>query len=418
MQDVDLLKLIFVIVLLGLSGIFSGLETVFFTLDRLGITAKAHSGHKRAQKTLKLIDCPNRFLATVLTSNNLINTAYASIFALALAERGVSEKVIFILTPVVLLIFGETLPKVVARNVSNSVAFIGAHILEVTRLGLYPLIAFVENSTTIVQRWFKLPGAQVERVLSRYELTNALFTGYDRNPASARYVNLLAGALNLTVKRLYDIMTPRITVAAIASTTLISDARRRMLESQYQRLVVYGSDLDDPQGYVTALDLALFEAAENSAQTVKEIIRPLPMAPESLPVMRLREWLRRHKTRFAGVFDEYGGFAGVVSLDDIAEELVGPILEESRHSARGCLRLTDRLWLIDGKTRLSHLTSVTGLILQSNKASAVAGYVIELAGGALPEVGAEFNIPGGQLRVISATPRTVQRLRLMLAPGK
>ncbi|MBM3329669.1 MAG: HlyC/CorC family transporter [Calditrichaeota bacterium] len=394
------------------SGLFSAVETVYLTLDRIRYAARAHQGDKVALLLESADRERTRFFTTVLFANTLANATFASLFALVFTAYGLSAQTILILSPLINLIIGETIPKVLARQSADHLARAALIAYRGTYLATVPIVMAMLYLVEVIRRRLGTPQDEVW-FLSRSDLTGTLSDAGQSGLLEPKEVTMLHRSLRLSELRVFDLMTPRTALTAAPVTATVADLRQLMATSPFKRIVIYGRDLDDPLGIVQTSDLLTLDNGGDTAE-LSSILKPLATVPESLPVLRLTGALREQNARLAGVIDEYGGLAGVVSIEDLAEELVGPIAEETRSPGPGCLRLTDRTYLIDSRVRLSHLGTYIPLVLPDSEAVSVGGWMVELAGGDIPDAGQEFRIPGATLRVIGADPRGVKRVRLTL----
>lgn len=406
----DLPILIGVILALLASAGFSGAEMVFLTLDRLRLHTGAVGGSRAARRVEYFALKPERFVVTSLTGNNLANVIYSSLVALLLTRHGISEQAILLVSPLGLLVLGEALPKALGRQFANHIDRVAATFLSFTRVLLRPLVWGVERSVSTLQRWFSLPSKPVGVLLSRADLAFALTDAKRAGGVSEGEARLIRRLLALSERKVAEVMTPRTRVATIQLDAPVREAVRLVGQSGNKRLVCYGHDEDDLLGVIRAADLL-----QNPAD-LRAILRPVPIVPESLPTIRLIEWLRRNRTHFALAIDEYGGFAGVVTVTDLASELVGPIHDVHQPPGSDIIRLSDRIWLAAGRVKLSHLAEMTGFEPSPERAVSVSGLLVELANG-IPAVGDEFEVAGAKLRVIRADPRGVKLVRLVLAKG-
>jgi len=243
--------------------------------------------------------------------------------------------------------------------------------------------------------------------LSREEIVSLLTTS-GRGDYQSSSGEMILKFFNLSDLRVSDIMTPRIAVVAVPDEFDLSEVRKAIVESGYTRLPVYHQNRENLVGLVMAKDLL------QDAPDLKSVMRPLPMVPESMKAIRFLEWARRNHTGLAGVVDEYGGFAGVVGPEDLAQELVGAIRDEFDDQS-GCIRLSARTWLVAGSTRITHLPAHLEFELKGYKSRSIGGVVTEIA-GTIPKTGKELNLGKFRLRVLRAGAKGVELVRITI-PG-
>ena len=399
--------LLLVLVALVLSAWFAGSETVFLSFRKTLLSVWLQNKRKGAKTVEFLAVRPERFLVTTLTGNNLVNVFYSSMIAIWLSEHGVSEKVILVVAPLILLIVGETIPKAIGRQLADRVVIPVGIVIKGMRHVLYPLVRAVEGLFNYLGRKLGISERGMSMAISRVEIEGALRdTGWKKVISDESRVMTLR-LLQLANRNVLEIMTPRTSVVAVPIDTSVKNVRRKMLESGFSRLPCFHESMDDIAGFVDA------RALLGNVRKLSDVVRKLPVVPGTLTVISLLPWFRDHSTAFAGVVDEYGGFAGLVSLEDLVEELVGPIQDEYDVDRPGIHQLTKRVWLVDAKMRLSQFTQVVNLDLPPTRANSLGGLLIEMHGG-IPKAGCEFNMTGFVIRVIGSDRRGVKLVRLTL----
>jgi len=404
----DALLLIGSLLAVAATAGFAGSETVFFTMDRFRLPGKLQRGEHGSSRIVFFLERPERFLSATLAGTNLAGVVFSSLSALYLQHHGFPEEAIFVIVSLFMLIFAETIPKALARQYAESAGPHIATLLFYLRGAVWPFLRLLEFTIEKLQRLLGLPKVDAGIVYSRSDIELAVSTAHSEGVVTHGEAALIGRALRLKKKNISDLMTPRTETSQISCAASLREAAEEMLRSGHKRLICIGDNPDDVRGVIHSMDLI-----GKTSGTVSDYVRPLPMAPESLSASRLVSWLGFHKTHFAGVVDEYGGFAGVVSVEDLAEELVGPIDDSEKPERRDCFRVTDRLWLIRGRTRLSHLAGVTGFEPEDAQAATIAGWTADLAGG-IPIEGDEFIVPGAIIRVIKANSRGALLIRLTL----
>jgi putative hemolysin len=399
--------------LLSVAGVafFSSAETVFLSLDRMRLPARIARNERGARRLGYFIERPERYVVTTLTGNSLVAVIYSSLSAILLAHLGMSEQLILIISPLFILIFGETVPKILGRQFAETVAPTVARSLFMVRFLTSPLNNVIERSVEFLRRRLGLRSSLVGMVLSRADITVAVTTGRRHGSVSLHEEHLIQRLLKLSERSITDVMTPRTRVTSVQIGDSVREAIHLVETTGHKRLICLGRGSDDVLGVILAVDLM------KSPLDLSQILRPLPMIPESLPMVRLIEWFRGNRTHFAGVLDEYGGFSGIVSVEDLAEELVGPIDDQEGPPNLDCLKVKERLWLVAGRARLSHIAQLTGFEPSSSHAATFGGFISELAED-IPEAGDEFVVAGATLRVIKADPRGARLIRLTFADNQ
>lgn len=389
-----------------MSFYFAGGETAFLSFSRTRLQAWLKQ-KKRGSRTVDfLIEQPERFMTTILIGNNLANVLYSSLMALFLMKYGFSEKTIFIVSPLILLIFGETIPKIIGRQFADRLIVSVAILLKGVRLGLWPFIVSVEKMIRFFQRRLGLSDT-ANYMMSRADIAAVMQAADHQGMFDPTKKELLWQVMRLGNRRVRDIMTPRMSVTALSSDASIGEARKVFIDSGFSRLPCYWGNIDNVIGMVSAKDLL------SNPPNLVSVIRALPMVPESLSAVRLPGWFLRRSSGLAGVVDEYGGFAGLVSSEDLVEAVVGPILDEYDNEEIRFVQVGEQVWMVDARMRLTQMSELTGIEFPNSRATSVGGFVTELA-GAIPSNGAEFTVGLLRFRVTRSDERGVRQLRLIL----
>jgi len=393
-----------VLVALLFAALFAGSETAFLSFSKFRIDVWLKQG-KTGAKTLRfLVDRPERFLTTALVGNNLANVIYSSLLALYLSGMGVSENLIFIITPLVVLLFGESVPKSIARQKADGSALPAGLFIRTVRWILYPVVVVVEWVVRVLGKKQGKSGEQgVEISRDDVELVIKLSHPPDQMVSSER--NLLEKTIELGNLTVGDIMTPRMAVTAIPITEQVETARKLLLTTGLSRLPCYEEDLDHTLGMISAKDLI------SDPVSLRSVLRPLPMVPEAAEAVSLVKFFRTNKSVIAGVVDEYGGFAGLVTLEDMLEELLGPISDEYDRDQLKLIKLEENRWIAPGVSRLSHLNQALGIHLPRTHNSSVGGLITEIA-GEIPREGTEFHVGDCLLKVMHTDQRGVKQVMI------
>ncbi len=399
--------LIGILASLVLSAWFAGAETTFLSFNKARLQAWLQRGVRGARTVDFLYRDPERFLISTLTGNNLVNVLYSSLAALWLTLHGISEEVVLVVTPLVLLVFGETIPKAAARQLADRIVPAVGIGLFGFRLVVWPMVKLAEIVVNAVQRRLGLSQHVMGRLLRRADIVAVFEEAGREGDITEDSQTLIRRMFRASELRVKEIMTPRTAVVALKLDTPVSEARGMVIESGFTRMPCYRDTIDDVVGVVVAHDLL------TNPPDLESVMRPLPLVPDSLRLVYLPHWFRKHRTLMAGVIDEFGGLAGVVSVEDLIEELVGPISDEYDSDDPDCIRLSDRVWLARGHIRLSHLIQRMGIEQFRSDARSLGGFITKQTGG-IPEVGAEFDHPTVRLRVIRADQRGVDLVRIYI----
>jgi putative hemolysin len=411
---------VLVIVLVG--GFFSGAEMALVSLREGQVRSLAQRG-KRGQRAARLASDPNRFLSTVqigVTVATLLSGAYGAA-TLATAMRsalirhhvstGLASVVSLITVTVVIsffsLVLQELAPKRLALQRPESVALVAAPILDRISSLARPLVWLLSKSTNLVVRLLGGDPSAGREAMTAEELHD-LVAGHQALSADER--RIVADVFDAGKRQLREVLLPRTEVEFIAADTPLARAAEIAAQASHSRFPVYQESYDDVIGFVHLRDL-LNPGLAGKELLVGEVCRPVERLPISKRVLPALSEMRRDRAHLAIVVDEYGGTAGIVTLEDLVEELVGDIRDEYDTEEGSPRRLHGGQVEVDGLLNLDEFAEQTGVELPEGPYETVAGYVLS-ALGRLPSVGDTVEVAGRRLTVTEMDARRIARVRV------
>jgi putative hemolysin len=429
-REPQLTDLLVILALTALSGVFAGAEIAVIAVRRTRLQQLEEEGRSAARSVLALRDHPERFLATVQVGITILG-ATAAVFGGA----RVAEKVAPLLRPIVgayapevalaamvalvsflTIVVGELVPKSLALRSAEPYALAIARPL----LGLAwlarPMVWVLTKTSNVLLRPFGDRTTFSESRLSSEELAQMVNDAARSGALDREAGDIAARALEFGELTAGDVMVPRQRIVAIRRDASEEDLRRLLLEEGHARMPVVQGSLDNVVGYVVAKDLfsLLFQ---RDLVVLEDVVRPAYFVPETARAVGvLREMQRRH-VQLGVVVDEHGGVAGLVTLEDLVEELVGDIVGEAGEEEQRIRREPSGSALVRGDTPIREVNREIGLDLEEGEGfTTVAGLCNALAGGGIPQKGARLVAQDGTtIEVVDATPRMVRGLRLTRA---
>jgi len=411
--------------LLVLSGFFSGSETALTAASRGKLRSQADKGSRGAAQALVITEDNERLIGSVLLGNNLVNILAASL-ATALFTRAFGESGVALATLVMtllVLIFAEVLPKTYAISKAERAASLVAPVIAVVVRVFSPVVAAVRFLVRGVLMVFGVRIDPDSNILAvREEIQGALNLGHAEGVVEKEDRDRILGALDLADRTVEEIMLHRSGIEMIDADTPPRDILQQCLESRYTRLPVFREEQENILGVVHAKDLLrnmykLIDEAEDARSALDGFdITDVAMEPYFVPDTtsldeQMRQFLKR-QTHFALVVDEYGSLEGLITLEDILEEIVGEITDEFDESAENVLLPTkDGHYLIDGAMTIRDLNRATDWNLPDDEANTVAGLVIHEA-QLIPTVGQVFSFHGFRFEVRERVDNRITRLRI------
>ncbi|SFA76319.1 Mg2+ and Co2+ transporter CorB, contains DUF21, CBS pair, and CorC-HlyC domains [Poseidonocella pacifica] len=411
--------------LLVLSGFFSGSETALTAASRGKLRAQADKGSRGANQALEITEDNERLIGSVLLGNNLVNILATSLatalFTRLWGESGVALATIVM--TVLVLVFAEVLPKTYAiTNAETAAAFVARPIGLIIR-AFSPIVSAVRLFVRGVLRVFGVqtdPDSQILAV--REEIAGALHLGHSEGVVEKEDRDRILGALDLSERFVEEIMLHRSQIQMLDADADPQDILRQCLESPHTRLPVYRGDYENIVGLVHAKDLLramhrLMSGDDPAPGGLESFnIADVAMEPYFIPETttlddQMREFLKR-RTHFALVVDEYGSLQGLITLEDILEEIVGEITDEFDIDAEHQIRKSDDgQFLVDGAMTIRDLNRAMDWSLPDEEANTVAGLVIHEA-QTIPAVGQVFSFHGFRFEVMARKENRITRLKM------
>ena len=410
-----------ILLLLLLSGFFSGSETALTAASRGKLRSQADKGNRGAQRALIITEDNERLIGSVLLGNNLVNILAASL-ATALFTRAFGESGVALATLIMtllVLIFAEVLPKTYAITNAERVS----PVIQVVVLVFSPVVSAVR---LLVRGMLRLFGVQTDpdsHILAvREEIAGALHLGHSEGVVEKEDRDRILAALDLSDRTVEEIMLHRSGIEMIDADTPPRDILNQCLESRHTRLPVFKEDPENIIGVIHAKDLlrAMYKLVDGTGEQIDVLdsfdITSVAMKPYFVPDTtslddQMRNFLRR-RTHFALVVDEYGSLEGLITLEDILEEIVGEITDEFDPDAEHPVRRTeDGHYVVDGAMTIRDLNRATDWSLPDEEANTVAGLVIHEA-QIIPSVGQVFSFHGFRFEVLERKDNRITRLRI------
>ena len=412
-----------IIGLLVLSAFFSGSETALTAASRGKLRSQADRGNKGAERALNLTEDSERLIGSVLLGNNLVNILAASL-ATALFTRAFGESGVALATLVMtllVLIFAEVLPKTYAITNAETAAARVSPVIRIVILVFSPVVRMVQVLVRGVLRIFGVQTDPDSAVLSaREEIAGAITLGHSEGAVEKEHRDRLLGALDLSDRTVEEIMLHRSGIEMIDADADPEQILSQALQSPHTRLPVYREEQENIIGVIHAKDLLRamdqLMRGDNAPGLEKFDIGQVAMTPYFVPETttlddQMRQFLRRH-THFALVVDEYGALQGLITLEDILEEIVGEITDE--FDVEEVINLTpgsDGNYLIDGGMTIRDLNRATDWNLPDEEANTVAGLVIHEA-QSIPVEGQCFSFHGFRFEVASREQNRLTQLKI------
>jgi len=417
MNDITLPWLLGIVcICLVLSAFFAGSETALMSLNRYRLRHLARAGHRGAQLAERLLKQPDRLIGLMRLGDTLSNVAATSLTTLIALRIGGDKAVAIagLLLILALLIFSEITPKTLAALYPERFGFPAAYIYWPLLKLLWPVVWVVNSFTRMVLRIMNIRADQAAtHSMSSEELRSVVTEAGALIPK--RHQRMLLSILDLEKITVEDIMVPRNEIAGVDIEADWDDIVRQLHSSQHTRMPVYEGNIDKVIGFVHARQaLHLLSRDDADKDALREILREAPFVPEGTSLQRQLLNFQNAKRRIGLVVDEYGDIQGLVTLEDILEEIVGEFTTDPAAQHKDVYKESETSYLINGSATLRSLNRVMHLKLPTDGPKTLNGLILEQL-EAIPQAGTAFKLAGHSFEILQTSDNTVKTVRLFLS---
>ena len=391
-----LFSIIILVILIGINAFFASSEIAFISLNDAKIEKQAKDGNKKAKSIQNMLKDPSKFLATIqigVTLAGFLSSAFAAdTFAEVLSPklynlmpfiqeqtwRAISIILITLILSYFTLVFGELVPKRLAMKYTEKIAFSSVGIIKAISVIASPFVKLLTLSTNAVSKIFKITENE-EEVVTEEEIRMMIDVGEEKGVIGVAAKEMLNNVFEFNDKIVSEIMIPRTEVFALDKELTIKEVIDILSEdTRYSRVPVYEETIDNIVGIVYIKDILLSKKDEN--KKIKELMKKAYYVPETITVDKLFEEMRKNKKQISIVIEEHGGTSGIVTMEDILEEIVGEIYDEYDTSENKVVELDSNTYLIDGSLAIYDLEKIFDVEIPEGDYDTISGYLIDLLG--------------------------------------
>lgn len=352
-------SLIIIIMCVIISAYFSATETAFSSLNKIRIKTMAEKGNKRANLVMKLCDNYDSLLSTILIGNNIVNIASASIATILFVnwlgnQTGTSASTAVM--TITVLIFGEVTPKSIAKEIPETFAMLSAPILNILIVLLTPFNYFFKQWKKLLSKIVKTSD---DKGITEEELLCIVDEAQEDGNIDEQENMLIKSALDFTEQEAIDILTPRIDIVAVSTKSTKDEIAQLFSDTGYSRIPIYEESIDHIVGIIYQKDFYTY--VYHNDKEIFDIIRPALFVPQNKKIGTLLKELQKKKIHIAIVLDEYSGTIGIITLEDILEELVGEIWDEYDEVNQEIEKKSDTEYIISGNANVEDVFDVLGI---------------------------------------------------------
>lgn len=408
--------LLAIVVLLLLSGFFSSMETAYSCVNKLKLKTMIANGNTKAEKVYKLAENYDSLISTILVGNNIVNITTTSLagllFAAIILNTSLAATVSTIVTTVAVLIFGEITPKMMAKVYPDKFAMAGYPLLKLFTYILWPINMVFTGYKFILSKIFKLKNKEV---VTEDEIITMVEEAREDGTLKQDESKLIRSVIDFDDLEAGDILIPRVNIEAVEADTSFDEIKEIFRTTGFSRLPVYKETIDSIIGILHEKDF--FFAYLNGDKDLGNALHEVTYTTEHVKIGTLLKQLQSKKTHMAIVLDEYGGTLGIITLEDILEELVGEIWDEHDSEVNYFTKLSEDTSIVNAEADLSDFFNYYGIDVDEYEydANTLSGWVIEQL-GEIPHEGEKFRFENLSIEIVRATEKKVLQVKVTKLP--
>ena len=394
--------------LLVISAFFSSSEIAFVVSNKLKIEVKARKNNLAAKNALYFSQNPQNFFSTILLGNNIVNIAFASICAVVLSRFfNLNELSILLISTFLILIFGELIPKYFSRELSDRIILITILPVRLLSFIFYPFIKLTSSIYSLLSQSSNVKEENISSLFGKDDIESLVEESRDAGVVNKKESDIISKVFDLGEQRVYEAMRPRTEITGVEIDQSIDEVINVFIESGFSKIPVYEENLDNIKGVIFAYDLF------KNPKDIKSITREIIFVPETKKSLdMLNEFLEKHVS-VAIVIDEFGGTAGIITIEDIMEELFGEIRDEYDIEENICRRVAPDTYLISGKVEVDHINEKYNMDIPTGDYETVGGYIITRL-GRIPVEGENIIIDKFNILIARATPIKIEVVKMIV----
>lgn len=368
-----ILEIIGLAILLLFSALFSSTEIAYVVANKIKIEIRARKKNFAARIVQHFIKEPSDFYSTILIFNNIVNITFASLFAyLATNLLQLNDFYILILSTTLLLLFGELIPKYIAREFADKAILILIVPIRFLSILIYPFVKIISSFSSFITRTKTVNNENIVHLFDRDDIHDLIDESSEAGVVDEVQSNILKNVIDFGNQRVYEAMKPRTDIVGVEIESSMEEVYKLFVESGYSKLPVYEETLDNIKGVILAYDLF------KNPVSIKDILRDIIFVPETKKSLDMLNEFLSKGVSIAVVIDEFGGTAGIVTVEDILEEVLGEIKDEFDFDEDIlCRKVSENSFVISGKAEVDLLNAQYGVNIPEGDYETIAGYIIQ-----------------------------------------
>lgn len=407
-------KIVSLIVCLTLSAVFSASETALMSLSKIRIKQMVENKEKGADRINKLLSDPNKLISSILIGNNVVNIAASSLMASLAIEKfgnsgvGIATGIMTLLV----LIFGEITPKSLAAQKAEKFSVRLSGFVQLCMTVLSPISFALSKVTNFM---IKILGGHVDKnqpFITQEELKTIVSVSHKEGVLEGEEKDMIYNVFDFSNSRVNDVMITRTEMVAIDVKSSYEEVIRVISEEQYSRIPVYEDTIDNIIGILYVKDLVFLQGQKDSGFDLREYIRKPHFTYEFKPTKDLFEEMRANRIHMVIVVNEYGGAEGIITMEDLIEEIVGDIEDEYDKETNDIEIIKENEYVVNGNTRIEEINDLIGTHIESEDFDTIAGFVIGLVHN-IPELKQEIEYENIKFIVENVNGSRIEKIRII-----
>ncbi len=405
-----LTDLLILIVLLILSAFFSASEMAYVIANKIKIEVRARKKNLAAANAQYFVNAPQHFFSTILIGNNIVNITFASVSAIFLGSMfGLNEWSILLISTFLLLILGELLPKYFSRELADRMILFASIPLRLISYIIYPLVKLFSSLSSFLTQSKSVTQENISFLFSKEDIESLVKESHEAGVVNKKESDIISRVFALGDQRVYETMRPRTEIVGVDIESTVDEALSIFIDSGYSKLPVYEENLDNIKGVIFAYDIFKFP------QKLQDIIREIIFVPETKKSFDMLNEFLRKQVSIAVVIDEFGGTAGIVTMEDIIEELFGEIRDEYDVEETICRKTSPNTYLISGKVEIDFINEKYSLNIPTGDYETIGGYITYKL-GRIPIQGETVMIDNFEILIARANNIRIDIVKLTVPP--
>lgn len=403
-----LLETILLVLLLVISAFFSASEIAYITANKIKIEVKAKKKNIMAKNALYFIRKPQEYFATILIGNNVVNIAFSSLIAVMLTlSFHLEEGTILLISTLLILFFGELLPKYLSREAADSFVLISAVPIRIISFVLFPFVRTINFFNKFFNQDITVKEDSVAYLFSKKDIQLLVKESREAGAVNVRESSALERILQLREQRVYEAMRPRTEIIAIDIESAIDEALDVFIESGFSKIPVYEDNIDNVKGIILTYDL--FKSPKNVREIMKEVI----YVPDTKKTIEMLNEFLKKRASIAIVVDEFGGTAGLITGEDIIEEIFGEIKDEYDVDEEINRKVDEDSFIIGGKVEIDAINEKFDLNIPKSDYETIGGFITYHL-GRIPAKGENVVIGDYRFLIIKANQIRIDLVKMYL----